>query len=100
MKTTTFLMQEHKIILRALDVLDAMSALINKTGTAEHRDVEQLLDFLRWFGDAHHQAKEEAVLFPALRSASASQNRAVEHMNLEHQQERALIESLEKDLRL
>jgi hemerythrin-like domain-containing protein len=100
MKATTLLIQEHKLILRALDVLDAMSASIDKTGTAEEPDVEQILDFLRWFGDAHHQAKEESVLFPALKSAAASQARPVEHMTVEHRQECALIEDLERDLRI
>ena len=100
MKATTFLIQEHKLILRALDVLDAMSIVIEKAGTVKELDVEKILDFLRWFGDAHHQAKEETILFPALKSAAASQDRPVEHMTLEHDQERALIEDMEKDLRL
>jgi hemerythrin-like domain-containing protein len=100
MKTTHFLIQEHKLILRALDVLDSMSASVEKTGTVEGPDVEKILDFLRWFADAHHQAKEETILFPALKTAAVSQNRPVEHMTLEHDQERALIEEMEKDLRL
>jgi hemerythrin-like domain-containing protein len=100
MKTTHFLIQEHKLILRILDVLDSMSASVEKTGTVEGPDVEKILDFLRWFADAHHQAKEETILFPALKRAAASQNRPVQHMTLEHDQERALIEEMEKDLRL
>lgn len=100
MKTTNFLIQEHKLILRALDALDAMSASVEKNGTVESFDVGKILDFLRWFADAHHQAKEETILFPALESAAASQHRSVEHMTLEHDQERALIEEMEKDLRL
>ena len=100
MKSTEFLIQEHKVILRALDVLDGISAVIEKNEAAAHDDVDRVLDFLRWFADAHHQAKEETILFPALRSAAASQNRPVEHMTLEHDQERFLVEEVEKDLRL
>ena len=100
MKSTQFLIQEHKLILRSLDLLDAISASVEKTGAVEEPDVEKTLDFLRWFADAHHQAKEETILFPALKSAAASQNRPVAHMTLEHDQERALIEDMEKDLRL
>ncbi len=100
MKATNYLIQEHKIILRSLGVLDAISALIEETGKAEERDVDKILDFLRWFADAHHQAKEETILFPALKDAAVSQGRSVEHMTLEHDQERALIEDMEKDLRL
>jgi hemerythrin-like domain-containing protein len=77
MKATQFLIEEHKLILRALDVLDAMTARIEKRGNIEARDVDKLLDFLRWFADAHHQAKEETILFPALRDAAASQGRPV-----------------------
>jgi hemerythrin-like domain-containing protein len=100
MKATQFLIQEHKLILRALDVLDAMAERTEKTGKIEPRDVDKLLDFLRWFADAHHQAKEETILFPALKAAAGSQGRPVEHMSLEHAQERALIEKMEKDVRV
>jgi hemerythrin-like domain-containing protein len=100
MRSTKFLIQEHKIILRALDVLDAMSAGAEAKQKLDEADVDELLDFLRWFGDGHHQAKEETILFPALKTAAAAQARSVEHLTLEHNQERALIEELEKDARL
>jgi hemerythrin-like domain-containing protein len=100
MKSTNFLTQEHKLILRALDVLDAMSASIEKTASADQADADSILDFLRWFADAHHQAKEETILFPVLKSMAASQGRPVDHMTLEHDQERSLVEDLEKDVRL
>jgi hemerythrin-like domain-containing protein len=100
MKSTELLIQEHKLILRALDVLDAMSVSVGKEGTVDEGQAGRMLDFLRWFADAHHQAKEETILFPVLKSAAPSQNRPVEHMILEHDQERSLIEDIEKDLRL
>jgi hemerythrin-like domain-containing protein len=93
-------MQEHKLILRALDVLDNMAAWAEKNGAVDTVDIGNILDFLRWFADAHHQAKEETLLFPALKRAAASQGRSVEHMMLEHQQERALIEEIEAAARL
>jgi hemerythrin-like domain-containing protein len=100
MKSADFLTQEHKIILRALDVLDAMSSSIEKNEVVDQPDIDKILEFLRWFADAHHQAKEETILFPALTRAAASQDRPVEHMTLEHDQERSLIEEMERDLRL
>jgi hemerythrin-like domain-containing protein len=100
MKSTHSLIQEHKLILRALDVLDAIAASADQTKTVDASDVGQILDFLRWFADAHHQAKEETILFPALKAAAASQGRPVEHLTLEHNQDRLLIESMERDLRL
>jgi len=101
MKSTDFLIQEHKLILRALDVLDSISASVETAAKADQNDVDTILDFLRWFADAHHQAKEETILFPALKKASAgSQGRPVDHMILEHDQERGLLEDIETDVRL
>ena len=100
MKCTDFLIQEHKLILRALDVLDAMAGSIENSQAVEQGDIDKILDFMRWFADAHHQAKEETILFPTLKRAALSQNRPVAHLTLEHDQERALIEDMEKDLRL
>ncbi len=100
MKSTKFLTQEHKLILRALDVIDNMAAWAEKNGTIDEADIGSVLDFLRWFADAHHQVKEETVLFPALKRAAATQTRPVEHMMLEHEQERVLIEQIETAARL
>jgi hemerythrin-like domain-containing protein len=93
-------MQEHKLILQALDVLDAVAAAAEKNGRLDEHDIGGVLDFLRWFADGHHQAKEETILFPALKAAAAGQNRPVEHMMLEHEQERALIEQAEAAVRV
>jgi hemerythrin-like domain-containing protein len=100
MKSTKFLMQEHKLILRALDVLDNMAAWAEKNGAVDEVDIGNILDFLRWFADAHHQAKEDTILFPALKRAAAAQQRPVEHMMLEHERERALMEQIEAAIRL
>jgi hemerythrin-like domain-containing protein len=100
MKSTNLLIQEHKLILRALDVLDAMSAACEQKSDFEQADIYGILDFLRWFADGHHQAKEETILFPALKKAAASQVRPVDHMIHEHDQERSSVEELEKDARL
>ena len=40
-----------------------------RTASIDEVDIGTILDFLRWFADAHHQAKEETVLFPALKEA-------------------------------
>jgi hemerythrin-like domain-containing protein len=100
MKSTNALIQEHKVILRGLDILDAIAGSCESSGKVDEADVDHILEFLRWFADAHHQAKEETILFPALKSAATAEGRQVEHLMLEHNQERGLIESLEKDVRL
>src|SRR5215467_13809546 len=100
MKSTDLLMQEHKLILRALDVLDTVAESMESTGTADQADVDKVLDFLRWFADAHHQAKEETILFPAMKACAGAEDRPLRHMMFEHDQERHSIEDLEKDVRL
>jgi hemerythrin-like domain-containing protein len=100
MKSTDFLTQEHKLILRALDVLDAVASLAAAGTKPEEEDVDNILEFLRWFADAHHQAKEETVLFPVLKSSASAADRAVQHMIFEHGQERSGIEELETHLRV
>jgi len=100
MKSTNALVQEHKLILRSLDVLDAMIATIDTGGKLDPQDVDHVLDFLRWFADAHHQVKEETILFPAIRVSTPDEERPVRHMIFEHDQERQSIEDLEKDVRL
>ncbi len=101
MKSTRYLMKEHKLILRALEVLDAIVVRVEENAGVDPTDVDAILNFLRWFGDAHHQEKEEKVLFPALKDAAAGeQTRPLQHMILEHNQERSLIEHMEKAARL
>ena len=61
MKCTDDLMQDHKIILRSLSVLQSMA----KGYSAEslnYTDANTLLRFLRIFADEHHHLKEESAL--------------------------------------
>ena len=98
MKCTDVLTQEHKIILRALDVLEHMAKHVEKHEVMEMEDVEALLRFLRKFADDHHQGKEESALFPELKRSSNEQAAPVRHMLFEHEQERSLVGGLEEAL--
>jgi len=99
MKCIDLFVQEHKTILRALDVLDHMAARIEQDQPVDAQDVETLLRFLRAFADDHHQAKEESALFPEMMKTSAANERPLHHMIFEHDQERSLVEGLEDSLR-
>jgi hemerythrin-like domain-containing protein len=99
MKCTDLLFQDHVIILRALDIIDQMAANIEKGDPVHPVDIEDVLRFLRVFGDEHHQAKEESVLFPALLGVARLQHAPLRHMLFEHDQERSLIEGLEDALK-
>jgi len=98
MKCTELLIQDHKVILRCLHVLEQMAALVEKGEQPAEADVAALLRFLRAFADEHHQMKEESALFPELRSASVAQDRPLQQMLFEHDQERSLVEGLEDSL--
>ena len=99
MKCTDLLTQEHKTILRALDILDHMAARIAEDQPLAVEDVETILRFLRAFADNQHQAKEESALFPELLRTSAANDAPLRQMIFEHDQERSLVEGLEDSLR-
>src|SRR5439155_24790372 len=98
-KCTDLLTQDHKVILRCLDVLGQMSVRTEKGVDVHPDDVEAGLQFLRCFADDYHQTKEESALFPVLLQSAAGQSGPVSHMLFEHDQERSLVEGLEDALR-
>ena len=98
MKCTDHLMQDHKIILRALSVLQCLATI--PTGEEiDQKDVSALLRFLRIFADEHHHGKEEDLLFPELMRSSEAQGGPLRHLLFEHDQERSLVAGLEEALR-
>src|SRR5262245_18740956 len=98
MKCTDHLVQDHKIILRSLDVLQCM-AEGDRSERNDANDVEILLRFLRAFADDYHHIKEESVIFPELMRTSEAQAGPLRHLLFEHDQERSLVEGLEDALR-
>ena len=98
MKCTDHLTQDHKIILRSLNVLQSMTEGENSE-RINASDVEILLRFLRAFADEYHHIKEESVLFPEIMRTSEAQSGPLRHLLFEHDQERSLLEGLEDALR-
>ena len=66
---TEILMQEHEVILKALNVLSAMAGSVDRGARVPMADVEGVIDFFRSFTDGCHHAKEEKALFPAMEAA-------------------------------
>jgi len=95
MKCTDLLMEDHRLIMRAVDVLDKMALRVADDQRVEPEDVETLLRFLRVFADSYHQAKEESALFPELMRTSLANDARLRQMMFEHDQERSLVEGLE-----
>jgi hemerythrin-like domain-containing protein len=99
MKCTDLLIKDHKVILRSLEILDAMAAQVEAGKRIHEEDVESILHFLRLFADDHHQGKEESALFPAMLRTSNDSSNPLRHMFFEHDQERSLVTGLEDALR-
>jgi hemerythrin-like domain-containing protein len=96
MKATNILRNEHREIIRALDVMERMAEQREKGESLDHRDVEDILRFFRLFVDSHHQGKEEMILFPALLKDRAQRHHAeLSQLIFAHNQERSLVVGLE-----
>ena len=99
-KCIDILTNDHKTMLRAADVLGAMSEGAEDKGHFSPEDVERILRILRLFGDDYVQAKEEGALFPVFSNlCDFSQYAAVRNMVLEHERDRSLIEGMEDAFR-
>ena len=97
MKCTDDLMQDHKIILRSLNVLQCL-ANEERREPIDVNDVETLVRFLKTFADEHHHLKEESALFPEVMRKGQAQGGPLRHLLFEHDQERSLVEGLEEAL--
>jgi hemerythrin-like domain-containing protein len=99
MRATQILMEEHRYILRSLEVICEMADCVANGEDMNETDIECILHFLRAFGDDHHQEKEEAILFPALLKASnAEEHGCLCQITFEHNQQRSLLEGIEEAL--
>jgi hemerythrin-like domain-containing protein len=91
-------MQDHKTILRALEILQEMATRVETGRPVDAKDVETIVGFLRAFEDNYHQAKEESALFPELMKTCGANEARLRHMIFEHDQERSLVNGLEDAL--
>jgi hemerythrin-like domain-containing protein len=84
---------EHKALRRALNILRTMTDRVEGGISTDRHDVNALLIFFHYFGDVLHQAKEESILFPALKSSHEFTSfPELEGLLGEHSEERGLIE--------
>jgi hemerythrin-like domain-containing protein len=99
MKSTALLIEDHKLMLRVLDVLDEMASRVEREHDVNQEDVEDVVDFLRGFGDSYHQGREEGVLFPALLRASPEKSyHELCGQVFEHNRQRSLIDGLQDSI--
>jgi hemerythrin-like domain-containing protein len=99
MKCTDLLMQDHTLLRRALDVLEAMVHKLECSERIEIADAVTVIRFVKIFGIQYHQIMEESVVFPAL-LRDAAQDNSVRHMLFEHTEQQELISAVEEGLQL
>ncbi len=89
---TQILRDEHTLILRALDVLEAGAARAAGAGALPERWWSEVVDWLRRFADRTHHRKEEDLLFPAMVAAGMVREAGpIAVMLQEHEEGRRLI---------
>ena len=89
---TQVLIEEHRVILRALDTLERGADRLKGSGGLPAGWWEELVEWLRAFADRNHHAKEEQLLFPAMvRRGVPQEGGPIGVMGAEHVQGRALI---------
>src|SRR5450759_661527 len=98
-KAIADLMNEHEAILSAIQILESMIAIEEKTASVETRDIHDFIGFLKEFADKCHHGKEEGLLFPAMIGAGVpDKGGPIGVMLAEHAQGRKLIGDMEESI--
>lgn len=94
MKTdiTAVMVEEHKLILRMIALVEANVARMEAGRFRDWRFFFDAVDFIRNYADRFHHAKEEDVLFAALvANGMPAENSPVAAMLMAHDQGRAFV---------
>jgi len=90
------LIDEHKAIQIALNILEKILERLEKNGEADYTDIISLLEFLKEFADKCHHGKEEDFLFPALEKAGVMKKGGpIGIMLMDHTMGRELIRKMQ-----
>jgi hemerythrin-like domain-containing protein len=98
-KAISDLLNEHAAILSAIQILERLTAVMEKDVPVAAKDVLNFIGFLKEFADKCHHGKEEGQLFPALIGAGiADKGGPIGVMLAEHAQGRQLIRDMEASI--
>lgn len=93
---TRTLVDEHKLILRMITLLERNAALTAEGHFTNWQFYLDGVDFIRNYADRFHHAKEEDVLFEALvKNGMPRENSPIAAMLMEHDQGRLHVGTLE-----
>jgi hemerythrin-like domain-containing protein len=97
---TDVMVQEHKLILRMVTLVEKNSALAEKGQFTDWQFFLDAVDFIRSYADRFHHAKEEDTLFTALvANGMPEENSPVAAMHLAHDEGRAFVRGMEEGAR-
>ena len=95
MKSVGRMLEEHRLIERALRVLEDRARVVERGGTVPAGMLAGILDFLQIYADACHHAKEEKLFFPALaRRGLPPDACAIQALQAQHEGGRGLVREL------
>lgn len=96
---TSRLRDEHQVILRVADVLQALLAAEEESGAWDFDAAADCVAFFRRFADLCHHGKEEDLLFPELEARGMPRDAGpIAVMLYEHQQGRAYVRHMDEAL--
>lgn len=94
---TKALVDEHRLILRMLALLERNAPLTAAGRYSNYRFYRDAVDFIRNYADRFHHAKEEDILFEALvANGIPRENSPVAAMLMEHDRGRAYVKAMEE----
>jgi hemerythrin-like domain-containing protein len=95
MEAAQILMDEHRVIERVLDALEAAAARLDAGEEIPPDFFLMAADFIKRFADGSHHNKEEGVLFPAMEAAGIpNEGGPIGVMLAEHQEARRLTAAM------
>jgi hemerythrin-like domain-containing protein len=96
MNSIELMVNEHKNILRMLDVVRKACFLVLKGEEICYEDFNSMVDFIRNYADNHHHGKEEKFLFNEMQNHLGDlANKLIKHgMLIEHDYGRMYIKEL------
>ena len=96
MTSIELMMEEHKKILRMLEVVRRACTLFMEQNTINYSDFEKMVDYIKNYADLHHHGKEEKFLFKEMQEQMGQMGtNLVKHgMLVEHDWGRLFVSEL------
>lgn len=95
MDLTQVMVEEHRLIKKVIDVLEAAAAKLENDENVEPEFFDNAVDFIRNFADGFHHAKEEDILFRGMvKKGMPEKDSPIEVMLIEHDLGRDFVKGM------